>query len=110
MTKTIGCSAVDSRNGTRQELFRDTLEEIREFRYKGAYTKLQDGQVNSEVQGFFKDIEQEVLILAKALIDLMHEIRAKDRDNRTKENGHEYARSYHILIEDGQEKPGVLSR
>ena len=70
---------------------------------EGTNTKLQDGEVNCEVQGLLKDVETEVLLGAEALINLMHEVRAKDGDDGTEEDGHEHAGSNHVLVEDGEE-------
>lgn len=103
MTKAVRGSTVNSRYRARQDLFGDTLEGICKLRYEHADAELQDREVNSEIQGFFKDIEQKVLVFAKALINLMHEIRAQYADNRAKEEEHQDTSSNDVLIENGQE-------
>ena len=79
------------------------MERICQLRYKHADTKLQDGQINGEVKRFLDNIEHKILLWVESLVNLMHEIRTKDRDDRTEEKGHEYARGNDVLVEDGKE-------
>ena len=80
------------------------MERICQLRYKHANAKLQNGQINGEIKRFLDDIEHKILLWVEPLVNLMHEIRTKDRDDRTEEKGHKYARGNDVLVED-RKKP-----
>ena len=103
MTKAIRRGAVHSWNRAWKQLLGNALERICQLRYKHANAKLQNGQINGEIKRFFDDIEHKILLWVEPLINLMHEIRTKDRDDRTEEKGHKYARGNDVLVEDGKE-------
>ena len=101
-TKAVGNCAVNAWDGTLEEFVGNTLEGVGKLGNEGTNTKLQDGEVNSKLEGSGHDVEEEILTWLHELV-LKQELLTKNSKDDTKECCHENCSCNEVLVEDLKE-------